>query len=215
MLHLLRGTLVALVLAAAGSLASSPVEANERPRYSAIAAADVADLRDEQQVRVSVRQGTPNRGVVVGLIQAPAEELYRIVLDYPRIPEWSPALVRAAESGDTGATKVVEGETHLPWPLSNRTWRINVEYGPRTIDGTEAWVVAWDYQAGSGNINDTFGYWLVMPWPEDPSYSYVKYVLNADPNIALPDWLIRTITRRTLPDLVRNLRRRHAAGFGR
>ena len=191
----------------------SPAYASEAPEYTPIPARRVEALQNGEVIRDAVR-GTPNRGYVIALIQAPPQELFEIVSDYPRIPQWSRPLRRAAIISSSGNERVIEGETELPWPISNRNWRIRSVSSTPTIQGQSALVNSWTYIPGSGNIRDTFGYWLIMPWPENPQYTYVKYVINADPDMSVPDTILNMITRRTLPQLISNLRDRHQALYG-
>lgn len=200
----------ALIAALAVCVTTGSAFAYEAPSYTALSTDDAADLQDGDTVR-DVQRGDPNRGMVIGLIEAPADELFEIVLDYENIPQWSPALITASVLEDTNGQKVVEGETRLPWPITNRTWRIRSFYAPQQVDGHDAYVNRWEYIPGHGNVDDTFGYWLVMPWPEDPSWTYVKYVVNADPGVALPTAILNWATSRALPDLITGLAERHDA----
>jgi hypothetical protein len=191
----------------------SGLHASETPEYTPIPSRKVADLLNGDVIK-DVQRGTPNRGYVIALIQAPPEELYEIVCDYPRIPHWSRPLRRASIISESGNERVIEGETELPWPISNRNWRIRSVSSTTTIQGQTAHINSWTYIPGSGNIADTFGYWLIMRWPDDTRYSYVKYVINADPDIAIPDSVLNLVTRRTLPQLISNLRTRHSELYG-
>jgi hypothetical protein len=201
---------LACFIASSVGFAAASVLAYEAPTYTALSGEDADDLRDGGTVR-DVRRGNPNRGMVIGLIRAPADQLFEIVLDYENIPQWSSALIAATVLEDSNGQQVVEGETRLPWPITNRTWRIRSFYAPQQVDGHEAWVNRWEYIPGHGNVDDTFGYWLVMPWPDDPTWTYVKYVVNADPGVALPNAILNWATSRALPDLITGLAERHDA----
>jgi len=181
----------------------------EAPSYTPISEEDADDLRNGGTL-VEVQRGSPNRGQVIGLIRAPHDELFELVLDYETIPQWSSALVECTVHENEGGRMLVQGVTAIPWPLRNRHWFIESRNGSQTVDGHEALINAWTYVPDTGNINDTFGYWMLMPWPEDPEYTYVKYVVNADPGMALPNGILNWATRRALPDLISGLGDFHA-----
>lgn len=193
-------------LALVSSLSSSAWA--ENPCMEALSADDAADLIEGGTLR-DVDAGDPLRAEVVALVRAPVDELAAIVSDYDRATEWAPATGACAINGRDGDAVLVDGTTVLPWPLTDRTWRMRSQFGYRDVDGRNAWVLAWDYVEGSGNIDDSFGYWLLTPYDPDPSYTYVKYVVNADPGIPVPDFLFAWVTRSALPDLIDSLRERH------
>jgi hypothetical protein len=190
---------------------AAPAWSDEAPTLTETSGTRLVELLAGEKF-TSVRGGSDgtNRGEVVGLVEAPVHELALIVRDYENIPQWSEALVVCNVISESGAVQIVEGETQLPWPLANRTWRIRSEAGNRDVSGTEAWVNMWTDEEGYGNINDTYGYWMLYPLPSDERYTVVKYVVNADPGLAIPDFVLNWVTNRVLPDLIEGLADRHA-----
>ena len=182
--------------------------AQEAPHFHELDAEEAADLMDGGVERELVR-GDVLRAEVIGLIQAPVAELAEIVTDFANMTEWAPATERYNVLEDNGDHYIIDGETRLPWPIANRTWNMRTEYSYQDVDGHEAFVYTYQYIPGSGNLNDSFGYYLMLPWPDDPSWTYVRYVVNADPGVALPDAVIRWATRNALPDIIGNMRERH------
>lgn len=198
---------LALIVSALLLLSSSAL-ATEAPSVTPLSDEQVAELMDGDTIR-DVASGTPVRAEVVALIQAPMHELAEIIVDYDRATEWAPATPELAVSGRDGEAYLVTGITALPWPIANRTWTMRAVFGETEVEGHNAWVDVFEYVEGSGNIDDSFGYWLLLPWPDDPSYTYVKYVVNADPGIALPEFVIRWATGNALPGLIEALGERH------
>ena len=97
----------------------------------------------------------------------------------------------------------------MPWPISDRRWEINSERSEQTLDGVESLVTEYVYIEGSGNMDEMHGYWVVQPWPDDPEYTLVKYVVNADLGVALPRSIINWAARRMLPGIIDGLQGRH------
>jgi hypothetical protein len=198
--------LAVMLVVAATAGAEEPIIAEHAPE-------EVEELLEGSPLR-SITRGDPLRAEVVALVEAPVEELAAIVQDYDTATEWAPALGECRITGAEGDAMLVRGTTLLPWPITDRTWQMRSYWGYRDVAGVNAYVQAWDYVEGSGNIEDSFGYWLIAPWPQDPRLSYVKYVVNADPGIAIPDFIIAWVTRNALPDLIARLRDRHAEVYG-
>lgn len=191
-------------------LCASSALAYEAPTLADVSSAQLQQARDNGVKFTDVAPaGEVNRGEVVGVIRAPMDELAVIVRDYEHIPLWSEAMVYATVNSDDGRTQIVEGETKLPWPLANRLWRIRSVYGANTVEGSPAWTNIWTHDGGFGNIDDTYGYWLLYPYPSDAEYTVVKYVINADPGLWLPDFVLNWATERVLPELLQGLERRH------
>jgi hypothetical protein len=190
-------------------LVALPAWSSETPSIRPLSGDQVRELMGGETIR-DLQRGTPLRAEVIGLIRAPLDELAPILVDYPRIPEWAPATrdIEIVGSGD-GCT-YIEGVTQVPWPISNRTWRMCSRSEYSTIDGFRAFVYRFDHVPGTGNIDASFGYWVLFTLPEAPEWTYVRYVVNADPGIAIPQGILTWATGRALPDLITGLRDRHA-----
>ena len=202
---LLLGTLVALP---ASALEQLPASASESPSIRHLDADEVTELMGGETIR-AVDRGNPLRAEVIGLIQAPRDELAEILLDYPQIPVWAPSTGDVVVVGTEGECTLIEGVTQIPWPISDRTWRMCSRGGTETVDGQDAFVYRFDHVEGSGNIDASFGFWVLYSLPSDPDWTYVRYVVNADPGIAIPQAILRWVTNGALPDLISGLRDRH------
>jgi hypothetical protein len=131
---------------------SAPATASETPSIRELDFEEVADLMGGETIR-SVARGTPLRAEVIGLIEAPRDELAEILLDYPEIPEWAPSTEDVVVVGREGECTFIEGVTKTPWPISDRTWRMCSRGGTETVDGQDAFVYRFDHVEGSGNID--------------------------------------------------------------
>jgi len=198
-----------LILALCLSLASlTSAYASETPAIRTLTADEIARLKEGDTI-VTAAGRTPVRGEVIGLIRAPVDQLAPILVDYPNITRWAPATEDLVVVGTDGDATLIEGRTVLPL-LTDRTWRMRSRASWQTLGGKRAFVYRFDHVPGTGNINTSFGYWVLYTLDEDPAYTYVRYVANADPGIAIPSGVLRFVTSRALPDLIEGLRDRHA-----
>ena len=184
--------------------------AQESPRYPRYDDEDVREMMDGD-VKVSMRRqdGNLTRGTALGLIQAPVSELRTIIEDFGTHEDWYPDM----EDSTVLRDHVGRGVTNMPWPMTDRSWDINIEDGMRTISGHECFTSTFTHIPGSGNVETTYGYWLLCPWTDDTSYTLARYVLNVDLGVPLPDAIIRSSTRRMLPGVIDGLREEHDERF--
>jgi hypothetical protein len=190
--------LIGSLLATAGASAQS-VEAPSQPTLTAD---EIAELEAGEPI-VRTRRGDINRGEVVGLVCEPIEEVWAIVRDFNNLHVWYPDMLDSEVTG-TGRGR---GQTDMPWPISNRNWEIEATQSEQVVGGINSYVATFDYIDGSGNLEDMFGYWLVRDW--DNGCTMIRYVLNADLGIALPNSIVSWAAGRMLPGIVTGLRERH------
>jgi hypothetical protein len=212
--HLSRSALAAVVatllLLAPGLAAAIEVEP---PSIRNLSAAQIASLKKGDTIR-SMDTNMPFRGEVNGLIQAPVEELAAILRDYPKQTQWAPSMAEMRLIRREGEFDILGGVTDLPWPVPDRTWNMRAWVGYKTVSGRRSWVNLFKYVPGSGNMNESAGYWVLSALPDDPSWTYCRYVLYGDPGIPLPDFVIRWASRTTLPAIMSSLRKQHARVYG-
>lgn len=187
---------------------AAPVFGSEAPTIRELDASETAELMSGEVIR-SVERSRPLRAEVIGLIEAPRDELAEILVDYLEIPEWAPATEDVVIVGTEGDCTFIEGTTKVPWPISDRTWRMCSRGGVEIIDGQEAFVYRFHHVEGTGNIDESSGYWVLYTLPDEPSWTYVRYVVHADPGIAIPQAILRWVTNGALPELISGLRDRH------
>ncbi len=188
------------------------VAATETPTYTPLSQEQAAELL-EGEVIVELQRGNPLRAETLALIHAPVRELGEIVADYDHATEWAPALTEQYIVEQQGDEYIIQATTEIPWPIADRRFQTRAQWEFTTIDGREAFVDQFEYIDGTGNIDDTFGYWLMVEYADDPEYTHLKYVVYADPGIAVPAFIVRWATRNALPDVIEALVERHDAQY--
>lgn len=161
---------------------------------------------DDGEILVEVEvDGTRIEGVVTARVNALPEDVWAVVSDFSNQDQWVPDMENATVEG-SGERVVGYAETNLPFPLSRRTWSINLYNRAETVAGVDSYVSSWSYIEDSGNMNDNQGYWLIQPHPTDDGASLVRYEFIADTGIRAPDGIERNQTQRTLPGIIEGLR---------
>lgn len=95
----------------------------------------------------------------------------------------------------------------LPWPLTNRSFRIRDTNVTKTVGGETHYHNGWTYVPNSGNIVDTTGFFYVTPFKGDPNRSLVRIVIKADFGIPVPDFVLNWGSRRMFPRIIAAIRR--------
>ena len=186
------------VLLLAIALAAPVALADEVAGPRQLTARDIERLGSGKKI-TSVTPGDVNRAEVVGVVNAPAADVWRVIADYDAYRNWFPDQESSRVISRSGDDVVLEGEVDMPFPLSDRNFKIRDHRMTRTVDGETHYYDAWTYVKDSGNIEDTTGYWYVMPFQHDPNRSVVRLVIKADFGVPLPDFILNWGTRRQLP----------------
>lgn len=194
-----------LLLAWAASVSAESVSA-VRVSPPQVSAARLAEL-DEGEVTVSSnREVDGNRFVVYAVIKTTPERVFALVKDLPASTEWVPDQTEARILERRG--ELVRGRvtTHMPWPFSDRSFEVWIESYSARIGGVESLINRWQSVHGVGNLDDTHGYWLLQPHPNNPRWTLAKYVVYADVGVALPRFLIRWGANGVMRESVYNMR---------
>jgi hypothetical protein len=102
----------------------------------------------------------------------------------------------------------VEGGIKMPLIFANKTYQLEIRYSERQVEGQTAHVAEFNYIKDSGNMGDMYGYWLVYENPAKPGTSIVKYVVNADLGVWMPDFVLRWAQSKMLPGIIKGIRSR-------
>ena len=158
-------------------------------------------------VHVELQQGDINRGIVVGIIQAPVSDVMPLVGNCWEYGDWREALIDTKlERRISDEVVICSGTAVVPFPARNRSGHFRVHNRNETVGGIPSFVSSFKYIEGSGNMEDMFGYWIIQPYGPDGEHTLLKHVLNVDIGGFLPGALVRWATRATLPDTVFGIR---------
>lgn len=209
--------LIALCVLAVMVLGSATfVFAQEQPTAIRLSDAQKKTLHKGEVITRMSQSESVNRGEVIGIIQAPVEELWPIIQDCGSYANWRDAITDTGVLERQGWSNLVcKGTAKVPFPARDRNGNFRVINNQRTVAGVASHVSTYKYIEDSGNLNDMHGYWLLQPYGPNGEHTLLKFVLNVDIGGWLPDFLVRWATRRVLPDTVMGLREHHGNLKGR
>jgi ribosome-associated toxin RatA of RatAB toxin-antitoxin module len=147
---------------------------------------------------------------VTAVVDAPPEIVWSLVSDcanYQRtMPNIADSVEVKRETLDDGTeVKTCRVVAALPFPFPNLT---SLTRGVHRVEPGKSWSRTWSFVSGDYVKNE--GGWKITP-VDDGKRSRVEYTIEAQPKIALPDWLIADVEESKLPQLMKNLRAEAAA----
>ena len=141
------------------------------------------------------------RATVMAVVDAPASKIWGIL---SKCSDYKRTMVRVVESKELW----VKGKVHrckvtidLPFPLSTLT---AVTDAVHTVIPGKKWERKWTLVEGDYEKNS--GSWTLAPFTADGSRTLVVYKVHAIPNLPIPDGIRRAAQRKTLPNIMKNLR---------
>lgn len=202
-----RPMVVALLAALFVLALSSGAVADEEPSLPDISDAQWDKLHDGE-VYVDVdREGSNNRGVVIGIVQEEINDVTPLIARCWEYGDWRDNLKDTSLEENTDGNHLVCGGTaKVPFPARDRHGHFDVHNRSTDVEGTRSFVSTFNYIDDTGNLEDMFGYWVAYPYGDDGEHTMIKHVLNVDLGSWLPDRLIQWATGRTLPNTVIGIR---------
>lgn len=189
-------SLLALALTLAPALVTAP----------AFGPADQKKL-DAGEVLIKPVPPSGGSGIAVkaaALIDAPPERVFSVVDDCGHFHEFMPRTEKSEERSRTADRSICFVEISMPFPFSNLWSETEVVRAKRPDGG---WSRQWRLVRGSYKKNS--GSWTLLPHGEGRTLAI--YRLDTEPDIALPDALIRSAQAGSLPDVFTAVRKRLGA----
>ncbi len=184
--------------------------AAEDPTPIQLTSQQLADL-ERGEILVSVEQrGHLNRAEMYAVVDAPIGDVWEILENQDIVPEWNPEVKWINVVKELGDNKThIKGVNNMPWPMRDRYWDMISGMGTIDLAGVHYRLSTWEYIKGSGNIEDSNGYWLGEPYKGQPNRTLLKYVLHADIGLWLPGFLVNWATKTVLPNSILGMRKIH------
>lgn len=169
---------------------------------------------DGEEIAVSLREvegSDAKEGCALGVIDAPAEQVFAVLDDPGSFGEFMPHVELSEVEEAAGGVVLNHQVLDLPFPIRNRHYTVRLESRPPAPELPDRWEITWSYVPGSGNVNENEGAWTLLRLSAERTLA--AYRVHTDPGGLIPKWALNRITRKTLPDVIRAIRRRVADVF--
>ncbi len=152
--------------------------------------------------------GSPvKEGVALGMIQAAPARVFAVVTDNARFAEFMPYVEQSTVEQQPDGTLVNTQRLDLPWPISDRVYKIALVNTAAAAAEAPVWSSAWTHVKGFGNIEESRGAWRIFACGEA---ALVEYRVLTDPGGQIPTYFKNQATGRSLRRLIEAVRERVA-----
>lgn len=159
-------------------------------------------LNSGKQYQTQIQSGTSGRGMVVQDVKAPVDVVWGRILDFDNYDKMVP---RTYESKIYQREKTRHGEKicvkmKIGLPIFKITFYVKHLYEP--LRNSMTWTL--DYTIKS-DLDDSCGYWYVIPHPENHLMSRVYYSVQVAMHPWFPQAIVDIMSKQALTDAVRIL----------
>jgi len=162
--------------------------------------------KGEVLVYLKTVKGPVKEGMAIGLIDVAPESVFRVVTDNENFEEFMPYVIQSdVELLKEGA---IINHQHLdfPFPIGDRFYKINIINTIENINKRKIFKSTWTYVKGSGNIQDTYGSWILEEYGQGKTLA--TYIVCTDPGGWIPSWAKNMATEIALPEIIERVRQR-------
>jgi hypothetical protein len=138
-----------------------------------------------------------------GVIDAPTTEVWPVLRDCSQFSKFMPRIKSSSIKMFSGEA-LCAVELELPWPLTNLWSDTKSIYTEDDPPGHYSRV--WSLVRGTYKRND--GSWTVVPWGKNNEKTLIRYAVDSDPKMIIPDPILRSAQTGALPDVFKAIRKR-------
>ena len=193
----MRSVLILLILAIVGISSTDLVADSGAFRLDQ---ADLARLsRGEVIVQTDQSEnGQKGRVEAAILIRSPAAQIWSVMVDCDHASEFIPGLKSCHVMQHGEDAEIIQHRVRFSWliPTVTYVFRANYDRFKRV-----------DFKRISGDLRELEGSWI-LERVDDGHQTIVIYSVYIDPGFFIPQWLVRVILRKNLPDLLSAVRNR-------
>lgn len=161
------------------------------------------------EVIIEARTPTDGQGVAAharALVTAPPEAVFGVVSDCANFVSFMPRTKRSELRKKEGDVSECFVEIEMPFPLSN-LWAVTRATHTKLAGGglERRWTLV------EGTYTRNTGAWRAEPFRGDPQRTLLSYELDVNPNMNVPDAIIRSAQTGSLPKVFAAVRERVGA----
>ena len=174
------------------------------PTKTDLSSEEKAVLKKGDAVRKQVREGNGGRGIAIMDVSASSEEIWSVITDFKKYPEW----IDQMSSSSIYATTPKSDHTEILVDFTLSAMMISVQYYIDHSYYPDKGYLTWtlDYSKLS-DLDDSTGYWLVYPSPDDPNKSRVEYSVDLRVSGWIPGFVEDMLANQGLVDATKWMKR--------
>lgn len=163
-------------------------------------------LLSEGEILITPQKPTDDSGVAaiaMGVVNAPIDRVWPVVRDCQHFSKFMPRAKKSELRSQTGNKMICFIEISMPVPLSNLESEVT-SIVTENADGSfkRTWTL------NKGNYKRNSGSWEAYPWGDAKNQTLLIYRLDVDPDMSIPDAILRKAQTGSLPDMFNAVRAR-------
>jgi ribosome-associated toxin RatA of RatAB toxin-antitoxin module len=139
-----------------------------------------------------------NIGESQAIIEASPARVWNAITDYNRQAEIGPRTKKIEITRIENDTAWVDLVLDAPWPMEDAVFTLKVDHDRELLRT--------DWSLVEGNIRESYGSWDIDPLPGKPNKCLATYTLLYDDGRPVPKWLVNTLTRQAVTQVMKILR---------
>lgn len=172
----------------------------------ATAYADDTEARIAAGEVVVVSRNVPGcdlpEATVHAVIDAPPAAVWKIIDDCANYKKTMVRIIESKELSRNGNVTQCQVTVEMPMPISNLTSVAEATSVQNGATYKRTWkLVRGDYKRNEGS-------WTISPYDAEGKRSRIVYRVLADPNISVPNFIIKKAQAKALPDMIEKIRSR-------
>ncbi len=138
-----------------------------------------------------------------GVVNAPIAKVWPVVRDCAHFHKFMPRTKESKLLRSEGNEMDCKTVISMPFPLSNLWAHVRSTITEHPGGGfTRTWTLL------KGNYKRNNGGWTALPWKGDPNRTLLVYRIDVDPDMFVPDAIIRSAQTGSLPKVFKAVRKR-------
>ena len=165
----------------------------KNPQRTELTEVDLAKLKTGEPVRKQSKTNGGGRGIAIMDIAADEKTVWSVINDFPSYPKWIDQLAECEiynKKDNHIFTRFV-----ISMAIFKIEYYIDHHYVPEK--GYMTWHL--DYSRTS-DLDDSTGYWLTYPSPEDPTKTRLEYSIDLRTPSGIPKWIENKLAVQGLED---------------
>ena len=174
------------------------------PKRTELTAAEMEILRSGIPVRKQVKQGNGGRGIAIMDVSAPIDVVMNVILDFPMYPKWIDQLSKCEiyDKSSEGSQKYIYADFIISSMMMTVQYYIKHTYTPSKN------LITWTLDYGKeSDLDDSTGYWLAYPSPDDPKKTRVEYSVDLRVGGWVPGFVEDMLANQGLEDATKWMKR--------
>ena len=174
------------------------------PKPTELTVSEIQVLTSGNSVRKQVKQDNGGRGIAIMDVAAPVDVVMDVILDFPMYPKWIDQLSKCEvyHRENKNSVQYIYADFIISSMMMSIEYYIKHTYTPDK--NLLTWTLDYDKES---DLDDSTGYWLAYPSPQDPKKTRVEYSVDLRVGNWVPGFVEDMLANQGLEDATKWMKR--------